>query len=52
MHKIQVLVKGIEVLYDPAEERNYRVVIAPETVSQKIDVELVRAIAEPFLSPS
>ncbi|MBD0331192.1 MAG: hypothetical protein ICV66_00910 [Chitinophagaceae bacterium] len=45
-HKFQVQVNGLEVLFEPDEERNYRAVIEPEQVkSSKIDVELLKAIA-------
>ncbi|MBD0288578.1 MAG: hypothetical protein ICV84_25940 [Flavisolibacter sp.] len=46
-HKFQVQVNGFEVLFEPDEERNYRAVVAPEQAeSSKIDVELIKAIAE------
>ncbi len=46
-HKFQVQVNGLEVLFEPDEERNYRAVVAPVLVEKSnIDVELLQAIAE------
>ena len=46
-HKISVDVNGIEVLYEPDEERNYRAVIELEKMEgmKTIDKELLKAIA-------
>ena len=47
-YKIQVNVAGLEVLFEPDEERNYRAVIDPEKLegTKKLSVELLKAIAE------
>jgi hypothetical protein len=47
-HKIQVDVNGIELLFEPDEERNYRAILVSSDVqnTHKIDKELVKAIAE------
>ncbi len=47
-YKIQVDVNGIDVMFEPDEERNYRAVLSsPELVNNhKIDKELIREIAE------
>jgi hypothetical protein len=46
-HKISVDVNGTEILYEPDEERKYRVVIDLEKMEgmKRIDKELLRAIA-------
>ncbi len=46
-HKFKVQVNGLEVLFEPDEERNYRAVVDPEKMERsKIDRELLKAIAE------
>lgn len=46
-HKIQVDVDGVQVLFEPDEERIYRCVIDPEAQGAgKIDNELLEAIAK------
>lgn len=46
-YKIHVDVYGIDVFFEPDEERNYRVVIGPEYLEgmNKIDIELLKAIS-------
>ncbi len=45
-HKFQAQVNGVELLFEPDEERNYRAVVAPEQMeSNKIDGELLKGIA-------
>lgn len=45
-YKIQVDVNGIDVLFEPDEERAYRAVVAPEFMEgkHKIDGDLLQAI--------
>jgi len=46
-HKIAVNVNGIEIIFEPDEERNYRAVLTePEINKKKIDIELLRLITE------
>lgn len=46
-HKIAVNVEGIEIIFEPDEERNYRAVLTePEINKKKIDIELLRLITE------
>ena len=46
-HKIAVNVNDIEIIFEPDEERNYRAVLTePEINKKKIDIELLRLIAE------
>jgi hypothetical protein len=46
-HQFIVDVYGVEILFEPDEERNYRAMIDPEALSgKKIDIELLKAIAE------
>ena len=46
-HKISVWVEGIEFLFEPDEERNYRAVLAdPQLQSHRIDRSLIEAIAQ------
>jgi hypothetical protein len=47
IHKIQVEVNGVDVLFEPDEERNYRVVVDPVYLegNNMVDVELLKAIA-------
>lgn len=44
-HRFCVNVYGQEVYFEPDEERNYRALIDPESVSGKISVDLLKAIA-------
>ena len=47
VHKFEVEVNGQTLLFEPDEERDYRVVVdAEEAERSKIDAELLRAIAE------
>lgn len=45
-HKIQVDVNGIDVIFEPDEERNYRIVVDPDHLEgkKKLDVNLLQAI--------
>lgn len=43
-YKIEVDVKGVKVLFEPDEERNFRAV-AEESQRQNVDVALLQAIA-------
>lgn len=47
-HKIQVEVNGYEIFFEPDEERNYRAVLAYDSLeeSEGIDKNLLKAIAE------
>lgn len=50
IHKFSVFVNGIDVVYEPDEERNYRAVVA-EADNCKITaqhIELIRAIGDKF----
>ena len=45
-HKIAVNIEGIEVLFEPDEERNYRALLSEADMhKKKIDTELIRLIA-------
>ncbi len=46
-HKIEVDVNGIQIMFEPDEERNYRALINLEQIqkSDKVNVELLKAIA-------
>jgi hypothetical protein len=46
IYKIQVEVNGVAVLFEPDEERNYRVVIDPAFLEEKnkMDVDLLQVI--------
>ena len=45
-HKIVMQVNGMEVLFEPDEERNYRAVLpGAENIKIKWDVDLLKAIA-------
>ncbi len=45
-HNFQVQINGLEVLFEPDEERSYKAVIDPEQVEgSTIDGELLRTIA-------
>lgn len=45
-HKFKVAVNGMEVHFEPDEERNYRAIINPEQLGKaKIEVALLQAIA-------
>jgi len=48
IHKIQVEVDGQVIMYEPDEERNYRVVLTAAQLEKgvKLDIELLKAIAE------
>jgi hypothetical protein len=43
-HKIQVEVQGVQVLFEPDEERNYRAVV-PGEYRNKIDVGVLEKLA-------
>jgi hypothetical protein len=45
-HRILVDVYGTEVSFEPDEERNYRAILDPEKINQKLSVELLKAIAQ------
>ncbi len=45
-YKIAVDLNGIEIIFEPDEERNYRVLVDPEKLEgKKMDIELLKAIA-------
>jgi len=47
IHKIQVDVNGIAVMFEPDEERNYRAYVDPSSEEfDKLDPVLLKAIAE------
>ena len=43
-YRIQVTIEGVEVLFEPDEERNYRVMLADPDSAQKLDTGLVEAV--------
>lgn len=46
-HKIAVNVNGIEIIFEPDEERNYRAVLTePDLKNSKLDPQLIKTIAE------
>jgi hypothetical protein len=44
-HKIAIVIDGLEVLFEPDEEKNYRAVLPDATGKEKLPAELLRAIA-------
>ena len=45
IHKIFLRVKGIEIIFEPDEERNYRAVITSPEDAERFDKGLLQAIA-------
>ena len=45
-HKFQVLVKDVEVYYEPDEEGNYRALVDPETLPKHLEPELLQAVSQ------
>ena len=48
-HRIEVMVHGHAIIFEPDEERNYRAVVSPEQykeVEKKIDSSILEAIIE------
>lgn len=45
-HKFQVIIDGIEVIYEPDEERNYRAVVSPDAAHnlKDKDKELIQLV--------
>lgn len=44
--RIAVIVDGVTVIFEPDEEKNYRAFIEAPNESLKIDIELLKAIAD------
>ncbi len=44
-HRFKVNVFGQDVFFEPDEERNYRALVDPETLTKDISPELLQAIA-------
>lgn len=45
-HRFLVEVYGEEVFFEPDEERSYRALVDPEQLTQTLNVDLLKAIAE------
>ena len=47
-HRFIIRIEGVEVFFEPDEERQYRAVISPEQAdaARKLDPDLVKAVAE------
>ena len=45
-HKLYIDVNGIEVIFEPDEERNYRAVIATDQDANKIDKSIIEKLIE------
>ncbi len=43
-HKIYIVVNGADVVFEPDEERNYRVIIDHPEMADKLDKSLLQAI--------
>lgn len=43
-HKIHIVVHGVDVVFEPDEERNYRVIIEHPENAEKLDKSLLQAI--------
>ena len=44
-HKFQVVVDEMEIIFEPDEERAYRAIVDPESMSKHLDAGLLQAIA-------
>ncbi len=51
-HKFVVMINGMEVIYEPDEERNYRAIInvADQVKVKDKDVELIKAVGDKIQS--
>jgi len=47
-HRFYVIINGIEVVYEPDDERNYRAILdeANQAIVKDKDIELIRAVGE------
>ena len=45
-HRILVNVNGIDVAFEPDEERNYRAIVYPDKTAGSVPTDLLKAIAE------
>jgi hypothetical protein len=45
-HKFRVMIKDVEVYYEPDEEGNYRALVDPETLPKSLEPELLQIVAE------
>jgi hypothetical protein len=53
IHRFEVEVDGYSVIFEPDEERNYRVILNPvDDKNSKIDLELLKQISETLQSLS
>jgi hypothetical protein len=53
-HKFCIVINGIEVTFEPDEERNYRAILNTSELSsiKEVDIELIKAVGEKFQSIS
>ena len=51
-HKICIVINGVEVTFEPDEERNYRAILNTSELSsmKAVDIELIKAIGEKIKS--
>lgn len=45
-YKIYIAVEGQEIIFEPDEERNLRVVVATETARMRLSTKMIREIGE------
>ena len=51
-HKIRILLNGVEVTFEPDEERNYRAILnsSDQSSIREVDIELIKAVGEKIQS--
>jgi len=51
-HKFFMMINGVEVTYEPDEERNYRAILIDQAKVTETDVKLIKAVGEKLQSLS
>ena len=51
-HKIRISLNGVEVTFEPDEERNYRAILntSEQSSMKAVDIELIKAVGEKIQS--
>jgi hypothetical protein len=51
-HKFYIVINGVEVTFEPDEERNYRAILntSDQSSIKGVDIELIRAVGEKIQS--
>jgi hypothetical protein len=51
-HKICIVINGVEVTFEPDEERNYRAILntSEQSSMKAVDIELIKAVGEKIQS--